>query len=289
MSIAYSNLVWQHSQEKSERLIVLLALADYANEDGQCYPTLEMVAKKARIGKDAASKIIKHLASKGYLSRIDGGDGRGNRSTYQLHKEALTTKQKVGPEPTFQQSLKVGSDAEKVGSKRLVLDRLKVGSDAEKVGSDAEKVGSDAVAYRKNHHENHHEPSPEPCAPAREEGEVVLSDTILNLFPHLDSLNRFSQAQLRDCVMLCLRLKVTPDKIPKWQGWLLWKWPKANCSPAKFLETLNQFLLEERNGINNGIAAITTESKPVLSAAERRRREWEAYFLDAESEAAEVA
>jgi hypothetical protein len=77
--------------------------------------------------------------------------------------------------------------------------------------------------------------------------EATLVSALIGTFPQLDSLHREAQAMQRECVALCLRLKVTPDKVPKWREWLLAKWPMSNANPKKFLETLNQFLQEENH------------------------------------------
>lgn len=101
-------------------------------------------------------------------------------------------------------------------------------------------------------------------ASAREDGafssvetipeEETLVSALVDLFPQLDSLRREQQAMQQECVALCLRLKMTPDKVPKWRDWLLAKWPLSNANPKKFLETLNQFLQEESNASSGRIS-----------------------------------
>jgi hypothetical protein len=38
MSIKVMSQVWEHSTRKGTRLLLLLALADFANDEGICYP-----------------------------------------------------------------------------------------------------------------------------------------------------------------------------------------------------------------------------------------------------------
>ncbi len=154
-----------------------------------------------------------------------------------------------------------------------------------------EAFGISELHIRKNHEiEPAQLTSPHEPARTRDDG-VTLSDALLELFPHLEALNKNAERLMRECVSLCLRLKVTPDKVPKWRIWLVSKWPLANAKPEKFLETLNQFLQEEcSNGSHTEHyeLAPTNSARPGLSAAERRRLnrlEIEAYFLDIEPEA----
>jgi hypothetical protein len=46
MSIAASAWVWENSLTKGSEKLVLLALADYANEAGQCWPSIATIARR---------------------------------------------------------------------------------------------------------------------------------------------------------------------------------------------------------------------------------------------------
>ncbi len=46
MSIKVMSLVWDHGPLKQRDRFVLLALADYANDLGECYPSIQGIAKK---------------------------------------------------------------------------------------------------------------------------------------------------------------------------------------------------------------------------------------------------
>ena len=41
--------VWKHSKHAGGSLLVLLALADFANDEGICYPSQKTLAKKSRL------------------------------------------------------------------------------------------------------------------------------------------------------------------------------------------------------------------------------------------------
>src|SRR6516225_1438614 len=80
--------VWDdfRTQAHSE-LLVLLALADWANDDGYCWPTITALAAKARLSERAVQQILGRLTTTGRIRRIQGG-GRGRANRYQV----VTTK-----------------------------------------------------------------------------------------------------------------------------------------------------------------------------------------------------
>ena len=76
--------VWDdlRTQAHSE-LLVLLALADWANDDGYCWPTISALATKARLSERAVQQILGRLTTTGRIRRIQGG-GRGRANRYQV-------------------------------------------------------------------------------------------------------------------------------------------------------------------------------------------------------------
>lgn len=73
--------VWEHAQYKESTLLLLLALADYADDNGICWPDVPSLATKARISERRATDIIKTLETEGAILFSRGG-GRGKRSRY---------------------------------------------------------------------------------------------------------------------------------------------------------------------------------------------------------------
>lgn len=84
MSIRVMTSVWDdlRTQAHSE-LLVLLALADWANDDGYCWPTISALAAKARLSERAVQQILGRLTTTGRIRRIQGG-GRGRANRYQV-------------------------------------------------------------------------------------------------------------------------------------------------------------------------------------------------------------
>jgi len=89
MSIKLMSKVWEHGPEDKTETLVLLALADRANDDGtSCYPSLDEITNRCRLSRQGALNVIDRLEENGYLTKQSGG-GRGNPNQYRLHPNAL--------------------------------------------------------------------------------------------------------------------------------------------------------------------------------------------------------
>jgi len=99
MSIKITSYLWECSTRSGSELLMLLAIADHANDQGKCWPSLETLARKCRVSKRQAINIIHQLEASGELS-IKRGGGRGNISVYTINGVAECTFSKKG-EPSF--------------------------------------------------------------------------------------------------------------------------------------------------------------------------------------------
>lgn len=79
--------VWAHSPYSGERLLLHLALADFANDEGVCFPSHGTLAKKARCSQGWVSQTIKQMISDRLIEVIEpAGQGRGKVGRYRLLK-----------------------------------------------------------------------------------------------------------------------------------------------------------------------------------------------------------
>jgi hypothetical protein len=84
MSIRVMTSVWDDARTQAHsELLVLLALADWANDEGHCWPTICALASKARLSERAVQQILGRLTATGRIRRIQGG-GRGRANQYQV-------------------------------------------------------------------------------------------------------------------------------------------------------------------------------------------------------------
>jgi hypothetical protein len=68
VSIKVMSRVWEESSQKGTPLLVLLALADWSNDRGECDPSYNQLADKARIDRRRAIRVVQSLEADGELS-----------------------------------------------------------------------------------------------------------------------------------------------------------------------------------------------------------------------------
>jgi hypothetical protein len=84
MSVRWISVVWSSSPYRGERLLIHLALADFANDEGRCFPSQTTLARKARCSDNYVRLTIKQMVSDGALVVERDGGGRGVTTIYQL-------------------------------------------------------------------------------------------------------------------------------------------------------------------------------------------------------------
>jgi len=68
--------VWEHAPVSGNELLILLAIADHASDDGSdAWPSIETLAKKCRLSERTIQRAIKSLAERGQIrvGRQQGG------------------------------------------------------------------------------------------------------------------------------------------------------------------------------------------------------------------------
>lgn len=91
MSIKVMTLVWDRAPYEGNALVVLLALADWASEDGtKVYPSMQTLADKARISKRTAQRIVQQFESDGVLILVGSAiGGRAKTKEYKIDLERV--------------------------------------------------------------------------------------------------------------------------------------------------------------------------------------------------------
>ncbi len=73
-----STAVWEHAKAKGSNLLVLLALADCAHDDGtNAYPSIESLVKKTRLSTRSVQGILRELEAAGEIRRDPCAGPRG--------------------------------------------------------------------------------------------------------------------------------------------------------------------------------------------------------------------
>jgi hypothetical protein len=81
MSIEALNWAWEQPVVKAANKLVLLALADHANGDGECWPSMKRIADRSDISARHVSRAINELVDLGLVEKANrrrhGGQYRG--------------------------------------------------------------------------------------------------------------------------------------------------------------------------------------------------------------------
>lgn len=86
MSVRASTWAWSLEEVMGSEVLVLLALADQANDEGLCWPSQEKLAPKARQSVSTLRRSLRSLEKMGLLTTITRSSTRGRRSNlYLLH------------------------------------------------------------------------------------------------------------------------------------------------------------------------------------------------------------
>ncbi|EDQ6552276.1 helix-turn-helix domain-containing protein [Salmonella enterica subsp. enterica] len=75
---------------KGAKLVIMARLADYSNDDGICYPSVETICRQLGLGESTVRMAIAELESAGWLRRESRRKGNRNTSNlYHLNTERL--------------------------------------------------------------------------------------------------------------------------------------------------------------------------------------------------------
>ena len=92
MSIRIMSKVWELHPGGGTELLTLLALADWSDEEGRCYPSIASIAKKIRLKERQAQRLVHKLIADGYV-QVTGnalGGVPGSTRQYRLNISRLT-------------------------------------------------------------------------------------------------------------------------------------------------------------------------------------------------------
>lgn len=83
MSIKVTNWVWARSESRNGARLVMLALADRADDGGLAWPSVDDLAERTRLTPRAVRKCVAELVSLGELE-VENGGGRHRSNRYRI-------------------------------------------------------------------------------------------------------------------------------------------------------------------------------------------------------------
>lgn len=86
MSIGVMSRVWNMEIEDSTAKLTLMALADFSDDEGYCYPSYEVLAKKISKSKRTAIRAVEKLTELGFLQKEkrELKDGTSSANLYRI-------------------------------------------------------------------------------------------------------------------------------------------------------------------------------------------------------------
>jgi hypothetical protein len=83
--------VWANAGYEGGALLVLLALADFADDQGYCFPSVKLLARKSRLSTRQVNNVLTRFKNDGsVVVEAGGGSGRSNR--YRINTEMISEK-----------------------------------------------------------------------------------------------------------------------------------------------------------------------------------------------------
>jgi len=67
MSVKILSRVWDEFSGDGSELLAMLALADWSDDNGQCFPSISSIARKIRLSRSQTQRIIHKLIEDGYI------------------------------------------------------------------------------------------------------------------------------------------------------------------------------------------------------------------------------
>jgi hypothetical protein len=84
LSIKVSTAVWKKSRRAGGALLVLLAVADHADDEGRAWPSVGTLAQRARLTERQVRRILNTLVASGELVIETRGGGRNLSNRYRV-------------------------------------------------------------------------------------------------------------------------------------------------------------------------------------------------------------
>lgn len=113
MSIKVMTLVWDGFPAGGPDLLAMLCLADWCDDLGRCFPSIESISIKLRVSRSQAQRVVHRLILSGWVTVIGGhsGGAPGTTRRYQLSLDLLKTEasQRGGEFATRRKSARDGS------------------------------------------------------------------------------------------------------------------------------------------------------------------------------------
>lgn len=91
MSIRVMSLVWDRFPGSGSDLLTLLALADWSDDQGRCFPSIASIARKTRLSESQARRVVHGLIDMEVVKVTANAKGGRSSRVYQIDLGRLST------------------------------------------------------------------------------------------------------------------------------------------------------------------------------------------------------
>jgi len=81
MSVRLMSAIFENRELNPTARLIMLALADHADDDGRCYPSIPRLCQRTGLSERAIQTNTRALVEQGYVRIVPGG-GKGNANLY---------------------------------------------------------------------------------------------------------------------------------------------------------------------------------------------------------------
>lgn len=100
MSVKVMSAVWERDDLDASERLVMLSLADHADDEGVCYPSIARLCKRTSMSDRGIQKVLSRLIDRGFLSvKVGAGRSGSNRYFVNANPEPCSPPNPVHPEP----------------------------------------------------------------------------------------------------------------------------------------------------------------------------------------------
>ena len=92
MAVRIITAVWDGYPGGGSELLCLLALADWSDDEGHCWPSIAAIARKSRLSRSQAQRVVHRLIDEGVVSVTgnETGGAPGSTRQYRINSTKLT-------------------------------------------------------------------------------------------------------------------------------------------------------------------------------------------------------
>lgn len=253
--------VWKSAPYKQSDLLILLALADSANDEGVCWPSVATLARRGRVKDRQVRKVLSRLEDDGWLRRAERA-GRSTVYTVTVPEEERSHRTTSSTETVPQDHFEGGNGPTGPGvpqDRGVLQDR----------GGVSSRTGGGVPQDTQNHKEPSSEPSSSSSSVERSEGSEARKPTPIATGPWQPRWSPSSSSAQKMLaaygeVLTVMQMKMIADD--------LYEWTQKNKKPDLLTDRMFESF------VKNEVERLAKAERDEARAAREERKPGNPYF-----------